>query len=205
MSIVVEHDKRRHEILEKALDVFIEEGFEDVTYQKIADRCGITRTTLYVYFKNKRDIFNYSIKQFLLGLENDIGELRKKKNISHTEKLIRVMTIIMERLEEHRRLLTVVLNYVTSHTKDDYDPSYRVRRRTVRLRHILTALLVDGIKAGEFSQDLNVKDANEMLYSFLEASAFRLVILCRSSVNELKEAMKPAVRGLAVSGPHGRP
>ena len=58
MSIVVEHEKRRWEILEKALDVFMEEGFEDVTFQKIADRCGITRTTLYIYFKNKREIFN---------------------------------------------------------------------------------------------------------------------------------------------------
>ena len=55
MAIVVEHDKRKHEILEKSLEVFIEEGYEDVTFQKIADRCGITRTTLYIYFKNKRN------------------------------------------------------------------------------------------------------------------------------------------------------
>ena len=46
MAIIVEHDKRRHKILEKALDVFVEEGYEDVSFQKIADRCGITRTTL---------------------------------------------------------------------------------------------------------------------------------------------------------------
>ena len=39
MAIVVEHDKRKAEILQKALDVFVEEGYEDVTYQKIADRC----------------------------------------------------------------------------------------------------------------------------------------------------------------------
>ena len=54
MSIVVAHEKRRAEILEKTLDVFVDEGFEDVTFQKIADRCGITRTTLYIYFKNKK-------------------------------------------------------------------------------------------------------------------------------------------------------
>ena len=58
MAIIVEHDKRKHEILEKALDVFIEEGYEDVTFQKIADRCGITRTTLYIYFKNKRRTYD---------------------------------------------------------------------------------------------------------------------------------------------------
>ena len=48
MAIIVEHDKRKREILDKALDVFIEEGYEDATFQKIADKCGITRTTLYI-------------------------------------------------------------------------------------------------------------------------------------------------------------
>ena len=67
MAIVVEHEKRRFEILEKALDIFVEEGYEDATFQKIADRCGITRTTLYLYFKNKREIFVWSIKQLTEG------------------------------------------------------------------------------------------------------------------------------------------
>ena len=63
MAIVVEHDKRKREILDKALDVFVEEGYEDVTFQKLAARCGITRTTLYIYFRNKQEIFLWSIKQ----------------------------------------------------------------------------------------------------------------------------------------------
>ena len=44
MAIIVEHEKRRKEILQKSLDVFIEEGYDDVTFQKIADRCGICRS-----------------------------------------------------------------------------------------------------------------------------------------------------------------
>lgn len=48
-GLMVEHEKRRWDILEKALDVFIMEGFENATFQKIADLCGITRTILYTY------------------------------------------------------------------------------------------------------------------------------------------------------------
>ena len=72
MAILVEHDKRKHEILQKSLDVFVEEGYEDATFQKIADRCGITRTTLYIYFKNKYEIFLGSLKQLLNGLEEEL-------------------------------------------------------------------------------------------------------------------------------------
>ena len=196
MSIVVEHEKRRREILEKALDVFMEEGFEDVTFQKIADKCSITRTTLYIYFKNKREIFNFSIKQLLQTLENDIAVIKKEKNMSHREMLIRVMTTIIEHLAINRRLLSVVMNYLFYMSKSDYDPDYRVRRRTVRLRHILSTILIEGIKAGEFIPSINVKDSNEILYSFLEAAVFRLTVLRRDSVEELKEAMKLSVQSL---------
>ncbi|MDR2617683.1 MAG: TetR/AcrR family transcriptional regulator [Treponema sp.] len=195
MSIVVEHDKRRREILEKALDVFIDEGFEDVTFQKLADRCGITRTTLYIYFKNKKDIFNFSIKQLLQEVEEDITGVRKEK-LSHTNKLVRVMTVIIERLEENRRLLLVVLNYLFYIAKSDYDPDYRVRRRTVRLRHILSTMLIEGIKAGEFA-DINVKDAVEFLYGILESAVFRLTVLRRTGADELRQAVVLAVQRLA--------
>jgi len=196
MSIVVEHEKRRYEILEKALDVFMDEGFEDATFQKIADRCGITRTTLYIYFKNKREIFNFTVKQFLSILEGNIAEIRKTKE-SHSEKLVKVMTLIIERLEENRRLLSVVLNYLVFMSKGDYDPGDRVRRRTVRMRRIFATMLIDGIKAGEFAPTINIKDANELLYSFFEAAIFRMVVLRRSSVEELKDAIRLAVRGFA--------
>ena len=198
MSIVVEHEKRRREILEKALDVFMDEGYEDVTFQKIADRCGITRTTLYIYFKNKREIFNFSIKQLLQVLENNITGVKKLKNLSHAEKLVRVMTLIIEHLEKNRRLLSVVLNYLIYASKSDSDSAYRVRRRTVRLRHIMTTMLVEGIKTGEFSKGINIKDANELLYSFLESAVFRLTVLRHPSADEIKAAINLSVQGFTV-------
>ena len=198
MSIVVEHEKRRHEILQKALDVFMEEGFEDVTFQKIADKCGITRTTLYIYFKNKRDIFNFSIKQLLGELETAIKKIGTEKNCSCQEKLVRIMSVIIAGLEENHRLLSVVLNYLIYISKGGYDPRDRVLRRTVRLRHILTAMIVEGIDTKEFAKSVNVKDTNELLYSFIEAAVFRLTVLQRDSVGELKAAIKLAVRRLAV-------
>ena len=199
MSIVVEHEKRRHEILGKALDVFVNEGFGDVTYQKIADRCGVTRTTLYIYFKNKRDIFNFCIKQFLQTVENNIVEINNDRDISYTEKLIQVMSVILKLLEENQPLLSVIKDYLvhSMKMKSDFDPDSRVRRRTIRLRRVLATILIEGKKAGEFASTLNVKDANELLFSFLESASFRLVILNSKSVGELMDAMRLTVKNFA--------
>ncbi|AEF85893.1 transcriptional regulator, TetR family [Treponema primitia ZAS-2] len=192
MSIVVEHDKRRLEILEKALDVFIDEGFENATFQKIADRCGITRTTLYIYFKNKKEIFNYSIKHLLLGVERDLQRVRKNNDLNSPEKIIKVIILIIERLEENRRLLSVVLNYLLYLSKSDSDPDQRVRRRTIRLRHILASMMIEGIRVGEI-KPVNVRTMDDLLYGLIETALFRLVVLKRSDVGELKKAVEQAI------------
>jgi AcrR family transcriptional regulator len=198
MSIIVEHEKRRREILEKALDVFMDEGFEDATFQKIADRCGITRTTLYIYFRNKKDIFNYSIKQLLGEVEEDIRLVREDKSLKYADRLIRVIQVVIDRLEENRRILSVVLNYLLYIAKGDSNPDSLVRRRTIRLRHILATMMIEGIRAGEITP-VNIRNIDDLLYGLLETAIFRLVILKRSTAQEVKQAAALAIRQLQIN------
>ena len=192
MSIVVEHEKRRKEILEKALDVFMDEGFEDATFQKIADRCGITRTTLYIYFKNKKEIFKYSIKQLLKKVEDSIQQIRGDSTLNSVGKITNVLLSIMEQLTENRSLLMVTLEYLLYISRTDVNPDEQVRRRTLRLRHILSNMVIEGIKKGELAP-INVKIADDYLYSFIEAAIFHLVVLQHKSVEDLKKVVTQAV------------
>jgi AcrR family transcriptional regulator len=196
MSIVVEHEERRRHILEKALDVFVDEGFEDATFQKIADRCGITRTTLYIYFKNKKEIFSYSIKQLLSTVEADLAMVRSDGSLNTAEKLIRVLFRIIEVLEKNRLLLSVILDYLLHAAKSSGDPNYRVRRRTLKLRHILATMVIDGIKAGEIVS-MNVKAADDLFYPLIESAIFRLAVLKQETVADLKASAALAVRLMA--------
>jgi AcrR family transcriptional regulator len=196
MSIVVEHEKRRRNILKKALDVFVDEGFEDATFQKIADRCGITRTTLYIYFKNKKEIFNYSIKQLLSTVDTELAGVRADANLNLVDKLTMVLSQIIELLEKNRRLLSVILEYLLHVSKSNGDPNYRVRRRTLKLRHILATMVIDGIKAGEIVS-MNVKAADDLLYPIIESAIFRLAVLKQESVEDLKASAALAVRLMA--------
>jgi AcrR family transcriptional regulator len=197
MSIVVEHDKRRKEILEKALGVFMDEGFENTTFQRIADRCGITRTTLYIYFKNKRDIFNYSIKQLLFTAEEDITKIRSDTSLNSVEKITKVILCILKLMEQNRKLLLVVTDFLLHLSKSDADPEARVQRRTLKLRHIFASMVIEGVKAGEL-KELNVKIADDFLYSIIEAATFHIVVLKRKNLQELKNMVNFAVKQFAV-------
>src|SRR5438034_7696164 len=74
-------------ILEASMKLFVEEGFENVTIRKIADLIEYSPTTVYLYFKDKNEIF-YQLhelgfqkmaetNQMLAGMENPLLRLHK--------------------------------------------------------------------------------------------------------------------------------
>lgn len=192
MAIVVEHEKRKHEILQKALDVFVEEGYEDVTFQKIADRCGITRTTLYIYFKNKREIFLWSIKEMLSGLELSLNAIVSDQNLSSESALRQILSKLIDECQENRKTFSVLLTYLMQLKKSGIDPGERVRRRVIRLRHLMTTVIIRGIQSGEF-KELNIRDMNELLYGLIESVIFRIAVLDEKDVSFVRTSFGLAV------------
>jgi len=202
LSITIEHERRKKEILEKALDVFVAEGYEDTTFQKIAERCGITRTILYLYFKNKREIFNFSIKLFTEKLEEEIRIIASDPSRTQSDKVSAIMARVLEACTANRRLLTVILDYLGHLRAAGSDPDERVRRRTIRMRHILAGILIEGQRKGDFPP-FSVKAASDLLYGIIEAAIFRIAVLGREDVSGLDEAaflLGSLLRGLESKG-----
>src|SRR4030095_9470184 len=50
-------ESRPEEILEAALHVFGEQGFARTRLEEVAKRAGVSKGTLYLYFKSKEDLF----------------------------------------------------------------------------------------------------------------------------------------------------
>ena len=192
MAIVVEHDKRKQEILQKSLDVFIEEGYEDATFQKIADRCGITRTTLYIYFKNKHEIFLGSIKELLAELEISLKKIMNTSSLNAELSLRKVLSTLADSIESNKKLFSVLLNYLMQLKKAGVDTNERVLRRVIRLRHLLSTILIKGIQSKEF-KEINVKDINDTLYGLLESAIFRIAVLNKDDVADVRAALNTTV------------
>ncbi|MDR3312683.1 MAG: TetR/AcrR family transcriptional regulator [Spirochaetaceae bacterium] len=197
MAIIIEHSKRKSEILEKSLDVFVEEGFKNATFQKIAGRCGITRTTLYTYFKDKRDVFMGSIRQLTKTIETKLKVIAVSPELSCMEKLRSTMYLIIDNCLANRKLCIVLLDYLVELQKSGKNPNERVKRRVLRLRHILSSIIIEGQKCGEFHRT-NVKDTDELFYALVEAAIFRLAVLAIRETKDIRTAIDAAVGNLAV-------
>ncbi len=194
VSVTVEHEKRRKEILESALDVFVEEGYADTTFQKIADRCGITRTILYLYFKNKREIFMFSIKRFTEKLEAELKEIAVSPAPAY-ETLDRLSSLLMKRCAEQSRLLSVIVGYLEHNRRSGTDVGERVRRRTIRMRHLISGVVIAGQHKGELRK-VPVGAVSDFFYGLLEAAIFRVAVLGMTDTSDLEAAMRLFFEGL---------
>ncbi len=189
MSATVEHEKRKKEILEKSLDVFIDEGYADTTFQKIADRCGITRTILYLYFRNKREIFTFSIKRFTEKLEVQLREVALSETIPAWEKLESVSELVVRHCVEQAKLLSVIIDYLTHLRRSGGDTYERVLRRTIRMRHIISGIVISGQKKGELIK-VPIASVSNMILSLVECTIFRVTILDRKSADDILDALR---------------
>ena len=69
-----EQQQRSNRIIDKAQAVFFEKGYEKTTLPAIADAAGYNKRTLYLYFKDKEDIFLAVALRGLIQLRNELAE-----------------------------------------------------------------------------------------------------------------------------------
>ena len=75
-----EKEQLQQQILGAARELFVNEGYENVSMRKIADKIEYSPTTIYLYFKDKADLLDSVCQETLLTLLNTLDELKKDKS-----------------------------------------------------------------------------------------------------------------------------
>ena len=75
-----EKEQLRRQILFVARELFVNEGYENVSMRKIANKIEYSPTTIYLYFKDKADLLDSVCKETLLDLLNMLELLNRDKS-----------------------------------------------------------------------------------------------------------------------------
>jgi len=62
----------RQEIMDAAREMFVAQGYANVSMRKIADKIGYSATTIYLYFKDKNDLLHQICEQTFARLAQNI-------------------------------------------------------------------------------------------------------------------------------------
>ena len=71
-----EREELRTEIMDSARELFVKEGFDNVSMRKIAEKIEYSPTTIYLYFQDKADLLDCIVEETLLSLRARLDSLR---------------------------------------------------------------------------------------------------------------------------------
>ncbi len=70
-ALNVKHERRKEarpgELLDAALDLFVEKGFAATRAEEVAARAGVSKGTLFLYFQSKEELFKAVVRENLSG------------------------------------------------------------------------------------------------------------------------------------------
>ena len=155
--------ERPRQILEAALAVFGDQGFEHARLEDVADRASVSKGTIYNYFPSKEALFEEMVRQTLGDLLDLAGRFNDRATAE--EALRAFMTgvwyyVRSSQFETIYRLVMAELNRFP-HLAAFYQQGVRDQ-----IMDVSSAILRRGMESGDFRM-MDVNSASRMLLSIL--------------------------------------
>jgi AcrR family transcriptional regulator len=100
--------ERPHEILEAAFGEFSRNGYATTTLDQIAERAGVTKGTIYVYFDSKEHLFISMVHEAMKAALDTVQDMFERHEGSTADLLRRQFSFIYRHIVEDRRRREVV-------------------------------------------------------------------------------------------------
>ena len=162
-----EQAKRRVEIFDASVHLFLEKGFTETSMREIAEAAGVGKSTLYDYFKSKDEI----LVSYFENEVQKITELAKEiaaLDLGISEKLRKIMHMHMAYLIDNKNFylkLTVESQRLSMGSQE------KIQANRYVYQDMLRALIEEGIQTGEF-RPVNPLFAARSIFTLLSIAVF---------------------------------
>lgn len=141
-------DARPQELLEAAFAVFVERGYAATRLEDVAQRAGVSKATIYLYYKSKLELFKAVVRTSLVANFDELSKARLEQ-MSARERLVRLLTSFMDRvagspLSGIPKLVIAEAGNIPEMARFYHDEVI------MRAREMVVSALVDGAANGEF-------------------------------------------------------
>jgi len=141
-----EQIRRRREIFDAAVHLFLEKGFNETSLRAIAQAAGVGKSTLYDYFRTKDDILLSVLEDELHSLTGKAQEIARQE-IGADEKLLQIIFAYM-------RYLAANEDFFMKLSLEVQRMAQGSQVRILRMRHayqdVIRAVIEAGIQDGVF-------------------------------------------------------
>jgi len=156
--------KRKQHIIKVAANLFSKKSFHDVTVDEIAEKAGVAKGTIYLYFPSKEKLYLGILEETFDSIES-LLEQEVEKTDTAPEKLRNVLKIVFRFYRRNLDVLKMFSRDETHLIEDHQKLTENWRKRRVKLYE---KIIEKGINEGSFSTT-NTKLAALMLYGSVGA------------------------------------
>jgi AcrR family transcriptional regulator len=151
-------EARPKELLDAALDLFVEKGFAATRSEEVASRAGVSKGTLYLYYPSKEELLKEVIRHNVVNQIAEGMEIVRAFEGSSSELLAYVLHLWWERVGETRA--SGILKLMMSEVRNFPEiAQFWVDEVTSPADRMIAEIVQRGIDAGEFRQVNSVENA----------------------------------------------
>ncbi len=161
-------------IMSEAIRLFCEKGYQATSVREIVDATGVTKPTLYYYFKNKEDLFRIILSESMEEHLRRLSVAANTESLAIEETLLAIAQMYIDNAQEFpneiRFMHSVAFTGIYQEIYDFFSHYYRVF-------HIYHEVMVAGQASGEIRDDMSA-DALGRLFMDLNTGNMRYLTFC---------------------------
>lgn len=183
----IDHEERKEKILKTALDVFAKEGYRDSNLSLIAEECGLSRPTIYQYFKDKDEIFYYAVKLVTSRMFTRYGAIAWDESYGDCiQRIEYICNDVIDTAVKNEAALQSLMDVMLQSKRDHVDFSQLIVKRTIKLTILFKRLLNAANQRGE-TAGCDVDKVSNHIFTLLEAFCFQIAFLGNFSSSDSKD------------------
>lgn len=169
-----------NEVLDKAMVLFWEQGYEKTSMSDLVEHMGIHRRSLYDTFGDKHSLFLQAIDRYTNKVKiNLTSEVKQSKTA--TEALQSIFQFMVSE-EEGLPSGCLLVNTITELAARDTDVNTKSIESFIITEDMLEQIVLWGQRDGEFTSDQNAKELAE----YLNTLSIGIRVMGRSSIDKAK-------------------
>jgi AcrR family transcriptional regulator len=191
----MERQARRAQVLRHAKRIFARKGYHRTNVADIISRARIARGTFYLYFQNKKDLFEELLEQVLTEMASRILRLRVgPESPDPVEQLRANLRRVVTYVLDERELTDILLNHSTGFDRD-------LDEKILNFYDRIAALIQRSLDLGIEMHLVRQSDTRAIAYCILGAIKEVVGLLSRSAAADtdklVEEVLDFGLRGVA--------
>jgi AcrR family transcriptional regulator len=147
-----DRERRRQQIIAASKRVFTSKGVSRTTIKDIADEAELSPGTLYIYFKNKDELYASLSIRMLKHLHLSLQRVKETKDLTDDQRIDSVKKALVELYEIDPLMLINLSHLQASETLDNISPELyeQIMDLSRRSLQALSEIFAKGIELGSF-------------------------------------------------------